>query len=204
MLLDFRWCFCLLQLVLVAHHQHNLLPHSGSHVFKKKALHNGQVLNWLGLILSTERCSYQLNLCDVDPATEVTGAFYVNHPEGSAITPYNCNENEGMKKVSCMFCHRKFWNKTDCQGHMNSRHLNIKPFSCGKCSMKFSYKQNWRKHEICCGSDSSSTTFVTHSSWSYLTSVNKEIHYLHYYLSAVPDKKRSAHFQFAFKLCGLF
>ncbi|XP_076460734.1 uncharacterized protein LOC143293577 isoform X28 [Babylonia areolata] len=59
---------------------------------------------------------------------------------------------EGVRKksVTCTHCDKKFWNKSDCIGHINSQHLKLKPFVCRKCLQQFSYKQSWKSHELFC------------------------------------------------------
>lgn len=68
-----------------------------------------------------------------------------------ANPPFN-NRGEGSRKktVSCTHCDKKFWNKSDCIGHINSQHLKLKPYVCRKCAQQFSYKQSWKSHELFC------------------------------------------------------
>jgi len=59
-------------------------------------------------------------------------------------------EGSRKKSVSCSYCDKKFWNKSDCHGHINSQHLKLKPFVCRKCAQTFSYKQSLKSHEMFC------------------------------------------------------
>ncbi|XP_055895494.1 zinc finger and BTB domain-containing protein 43-like isoform X21 [Biomphalaria glabrata] len=53
-------------------------------------------------------------------------------------------------KHSCSFCGKKFNNRSDCVGHVNSVHLNTKPFICKYCTMSYSYKQSLNRHLLSC------------------------------------------------------
>lgn len=69
------------------------------------------------------------------------------------LSAFAIPESEGMgskKKFFCKCCGKKFWNKTACMGHVNSQHLNVKPFECKNCHLSFSYKQSLKRHERLC------------------------------------------------------
>lgn len=58
--------------------------------------------------------------------------------------------HEGVSRFTCPRCNQKFNEKAHFYGHMNS-HMKTQPFSCGKCGKSFNYKNNMRRHELCCG-----------------------------------------------------
>ncbi|CAG5129496.1 unnamed protein product [Candidula unifasciata] len=51
---------------------------------------------------------------------------------------------------TCSFCDKKFQNKADCKGHINSVHLNAKPFVCEHCAVSYSYRQSLSRHLVSC------------------------------------------------------
>lgn len=68
-------------------------------------------------------------------------------------TDRSMTEGNRKKAVECQYCLKRFWNKADCQGHINTQHLKLKPFICRKCSVSFSYKQSLKSHELLCQAD---------------------------------------------------
>lgn len=50
----------------------------------------------------------------------------------------------------CTFCDKKFQNRSDCKGHINSVHLNTKPFVCKHCTLGYSYRQSLSRHLVNC------------------------------------------------------
>lgn len=75
-----------------------------------------------------------------------------HHLEINTLSHYEQKQTEGKraKSVMCTYCMKKFWNRADCQGHINSQHLHQKPFVCRKCLLPFSYKSSLKSHEVFC------------------------------------------------------
>lgn len=78
------------------------------------------------------------------------GESDVHIPKGGLNTSTDGQPFIPGKGYSCEFCGKNYWNKSDCEGHKFSQHLQIKPFSCTACDMSFSYKQSLRRHENSC------------------------------------------------------
>ena len=55
-----------------------------------------------------------------------------------------------LRNVPCSFCERQFANKRDLEGHINSAHLNIKPYSCEICLKEFAGKKTLNNHKKVC------------------------------------------------------
>lgn len=70
--------------------------------------------------------------------------------ESSALQSLDVEGEGAKKKFFCKCCGKKFWNRTACLGHVNSQHLNVKPFECKTCHLSFSYKQSLKRHERVC------------------------------------------------------
>jgi hypothetical protein len=67
---------------------------------------------------------------------------------------------DGGKKYACVLCPKKFFTSGERVMHTNT-HLNMKPFSCGKCNKRFSNRRNTvpgRHH--CIGSKSESVNVM--------------------------------------------
>lgn len=75
-------------------------------------------------------------------------------PEDLALVPVNSRLEVDLdcskKNYSCKYCGKNYWNKTDCEGHINTHHLNLKPYVCRVCSVPFCYKQSLKRHELTC------------------------------------------------------
>ena len=51
-----------------------------------------------------------------------------------------------MVQLKCEFCDKTLSGKYRLKIHINSVHLNLKPFSCKECDMSFSQKFNLKRH----------------------------------------------------------
>lgn len=74
-------------------------------------------------------------------------------PDDLAFVPVNSQmeiDVESKKNYSCKYCGKNYWNKTDCEDHTNTRHLNLKPYVCKVCSVPFGYKRSLKRHEVAC------------------------------------------------------
>ncbi|BFY98316.1 hypothetical protein BsWGS_01347 [Bradybaena similaris] len=60
------------------------------------------------------------------------------------------NGNPKKKNHVCGICSKAFVNSRILMGHVNSVHLNIKPYKCLYCSKRFSYKNNVDVHAKTC------------------------------------------------------
>lgn len=56
------------------------------------------------------------------------------------------------KKYVCKYCSKGFVLKRDCLGHINSRHLGLKPYSCEHCGRTFSHNCSLLHHKQICRS----------------------------------------------------
>lgn len=54
------------------------------------------------------------------------------------------------RNFKCSYCRRGFVVKRDLMGHMNSVHLNVKPYICSRCGMRFPNYKTWKGHEKTC------------------------------------------------------
>lgn len=54
------------------------------------------------------------------------------------------------RNFACEYCGRKFSNKRDCMGHVNSAHLHRKPFVCDLCQRSFAGKKTLNNHRKIC------------------------------------------------------
>ena len=52
-----------------------------------------------------------------------------------------------FKKYQCNYCRKRFTHRGDMDGHIASRHLNVKAYVCPVCNKSFSYSQNLKRHQ---------------------------------------------------------
>lgn len=50
------------------------------------------------------------------------------------------------KRFVCGVCGKSFQFRNDYVGHMNSKHLNRRPYKCSFCNTSFPYSQSLRRH----------------------------------------------------------
>ena len=79
-------------------------------------------------------------------------AFYsaVTHLVPNFLQQFQGPVGSRTKNVQCPSCNKLFWNRSDCEGHVNSKHLGLKPFKCRVCHKQFGYKNSWKFHEMGC------------------------------------------------------
>ena len=63
------------------------------------------------------------------------------------LSPGQSVKSVHSSRFQCHFCLKMFSSTRDCVGHMNSRHLNRKPYTCEKCSKSFSHKTSLNCHK---------------------------------------------------------
>lgn len=66
------------------------------------------------------------------------------------VEPYNLGSQQLVCNPTCRFCGKKFHNRSDCMGHINSVHLNTRPYVCKHCAVSYSYRQSLNRHLLCC------------------------------------------------------
>lgn len=52
----------------------------------------------------------------------------------------------------CERCDKYFIKRVDYLGHMNTRHLNLRPYACDLCNKSFAYLKSLRRHRQMHGS----------------------------------------------------
>lgn len=55
-------------------------------------------------------------------------------------------ERRNKNEFYCKTCHKSFASSTSIKSHISCVHLQIKPFSCDRCSYKCGYKSNMIRH----------------------------------------------------------
>lgn len=52
--------------------------------------------------------------------------------------------------IICELCGKGFMDRSNLDGHINSKHMSSKPYKCSKCNASFSWISNLRRHRKKC------------------------------------------------------
>lgn len=77
--------------------------------------------------------------------------IFSNHPHFAVVQRGRFGSDRWSSEVKsslqCHFCYKCFTSTRDCVGHMNSRHLGQKPYSCDLCGKAFSHQTSLNYHK---------------------------------------------------------
>ena len=70
---------------------------------------------------------------------------YYHSVDGSVS--FSSDWKRRKKRFVCHYCNKDFVLEQDRDGHMNAKHLNLKPYQCNFCLKKFSFKRKCVDHK---------------------------------------------------------
>lgn len=75
-------------------------------------------------------------------------SFSVRKRSGASFPPWPFSNPTVSRNIVCKLCNGYFKNSRDLDGHINSKHLKIKPHTCATCGKGFAYAQSLHSHML--------------------------------------------------------
>ena len=103
--------------------------------------HSPNKANWIAKIQTTDDKSFQCFCCGFVTRykTNLKKHIYSKHPDTESGL-------SSSLRHQCSECTRRFYDKRHLENHLNSIHLNIRPYSCEVCEKRFFQKVHMQIH----------------------------------------------------------